>query len=131
MENNDPKKRKKVVAYLHPTLYPQDCLTQQTIDTIPMQMRGEFYRQSLICGAALYSVDPRLLTLISGFFSENITAENLVKIIEQTTGYKSTSIDISLLKNIMEVSSEKKSENITLKDNFEEQTRRNLSMLKK
>ena len=73
-------------------------------------MRGEFYRQSLICGAALYSVATRLLTLISGFFSENITAENLVKIIEQTTGYKSTSIDISLLKNIMEVSSEKKSE---------------------
>ncbi|HFK5384401.1 TPA: plasmid partitioning/stability family protein [Escherichia coli] len=116
---------------IYSTKPPQDCLTQQTIDTIPMQMRGEFYRQSLICGAALYSVDPRLLTLISGFFSENITAENLVKIIEQTTGYKSTSIDISLLKNIMEVSSEKKSENITLKDNFEEQTRRNLSMLKK
>ncbi|EJJ4749626.1 plasmid stabilization protein, partial [Escherichia coli] len=24
MESSDPKKRKKVVAYLHPTLYPQD-----------------------------------------------------------------------------------------------------------
>ncbi len=86
MESSDPKKRKKVVAYLHPTLYPQDSLTQQTIDSLPIQMRGDFYRQSLICGAALYSVDPRLLTLISGFFSEKITAENLVKLIEQTTG---------------------------------------------
>ncbi|HAV7684696.1 TPA: plasmid stabilization protein [Escherichia coli] len=135
MESSDPKKRKKVVAYLHPTLYPQDSLTQQTIDSLPIQMRGDFYRQSLICGAALYSVDPRLLTLISGFFSEKITAENLVKLIEQTTGYKSTSIDISTLKNIIEASSENKSENksesITPKDDFEEQTRRNLSMLKK
>lgn len=120
MESSDPKKRKKVVAYLHPTLYPQDSLTQQTIDSLPIQMRGDFYRQSLICGAALYSVDPRLLTLISGFFSEKITAENLVKLIEQTTGYKSTSIDISTLKNIIEASSENKSENITPKDDFEE-----------
>ncbi|EFO2072236.1 plasmid stabilization protein [Escherichia coli O8] len=128
---DNPKKRKKVVAYLHPTLYPQDSLTQQTIDTLPIQMRGDFYRQSLICGAALYSVAPRLLTLISGFFSEKISAENLVKLIEQTTGYKSTSIDISMLKSIMEESSEKKSESITPKDDFEEQTRRNLSMLKK
>lgn len=61
----------------------------------------------MLCGAALYSVDPRLLTLISGFFSEKISAENLVKLIEQTTGYKSTSIDISMLKSIMEESSEK------------------------
>ena len=116
MESSDPKKRKKVVAYLHPTLYPQDNLTQQTIDSLPIQMRGDFYRQSLICGAALYSVDPRLLTLISGFFSEKITAENLV---------------INVLKNIIEASSENKSESIASKDDFEEQTRRNLSMLKK
>ncbi|CAM6655854.1 plasmid partitioning/stability family protein [Escherichia coli] len=94
-------------------------------------MQGDFYRQSLICGAALYSVAPRLLTLISGFFSEKISAENLVKLIEQTKGYKSTSIDISMLKSIMEASSEKKSESITPKDDFEEQTRRNLSMLEK
>ncbi|EKH0589280.1 plasmid stabilization protein, partial [Escherichia coli] len=80
---------------------------------------------------ALYSVDPRLLTLISGFFSEKITAENLVKLIEQTTGYTSTSIDINVLKNIIEASSENKSESIASKDDFEEQTRRNLSMLKK
>ncbi|ELW3886443.1 plasmid stabilization protein, partial [Escherichia coli] len=26
MESSDPKKRKKVVAYLHPALYPQDNL---------------------------------------------------------------------------------------------------------
>ncbi|EHD5812052.1 plasmid stabilization protein, partial [Escherichia coli] len=43
----------------------------------------------------------------------------------------STSIDISTLKNIIEASSENKSESITPKDDFEEQTRRNLSMLKK
>ncbi len=39
MESSDPKKRKKVVAYLHPALYPQDNLTQQTIDSLPVQMR--------------------------------------------------------------------------------------------
>ncbi|EEX2608911.1 plasmid stabilization protein, partial [Escherichia coli] len=49
----------------------------------------------------------------------------------QTTGYTSTSIDISVLKNIIGASSENKSESITSKDDFEEQTRRNLSMLKK
>jgi hypothetical protein len=65
------------------------------------------------------------------FFSEKITAENLVKLIEQTTGYTSTSIDISVLKNIIGASSENKSKSITSKNDFEEQTRRNLSMLKK
>ncbi|EEZ1365334.1 plasmid stabilization protein, partial [Escherichia coli] len=49
----------------------------------------------------------------------------------QTTGYTSTSIDINVLKNIIEASSENKSESIASKDDFEEQTRRNLSMLKK
>ncbi|MCW6528018.1 plasmid partitioning/stability family protein [Yersinia ruckeri] len=61
-------KRKKIIAYLHPSIYPQGILTQQYVESLPTQVRGEFYRQSIICGAALSSIDPRLVNLISVFF---------------------------------------------------------------
>ncbi|HAZ3451735.1 MULTISPECIES: plasmid partitioning/stability family protein [Klebsiella] len=94
-------KRKKITAYLHPDLYPQDALTQEYVEHIPSQTRGEFYRQSIICGAVLSTIDTRLLSLISSFYHQNVTAEDLVKIIEQVTGYKSSSVDMSALKDIL------------------------------
>lgn len=82
-------KRKKIIAYLHPSIYLQDKLTQHYVESLPAQVRGDFYRQSIICGAALSSIDPRLVNLISGFFNGEVTAENVIKLIEQVTGYQS------------------------------------------
>lgn len=60
-----------------------------------MQVRGEFYRQAIICGVALSSVDPRLVNLISGFFNESITAGDVIKLIEQVSGCQSNKVDIN------------------------------------
>ncbi|AUQ41235.1 plasmid partitioning/stability family protein [Yersinia ruckeri] len=91
-------KRKKIIAYLHPSIYPQGILTQQYVESLPTQVRGEFYRQSIICGAALSSIDPRLVNLISGFFNGKVTAENVIKLIEQVTGYQSGSVGVDIIK---------------------------------
>jgi Plasmid stability protein len=84
------EKRKKVIAYLHPDIYAQDALAQDYIESLPSQTRGEFNRNALICGAALCTIDPRIMTIISALFSKDISAENVMAIIEQVTGFKST-----------------------------------------
>lgn len=83
-------KRKKVIAYLHPDIYAQDALAEDYINSLPSQTRGEFNRNALICGAALSSIDPRIVTIISALFSKDISAENVITIIEQVTGFKSS-----------------------------------------
>lgn len=125
--------RKKITAYIHPSVYPQDALTQAFVENLPNQTRGEFYRQSIICGAALSSVDPRLVNLICGLFHSEITAEDLIKIIEQVTGYKSKTVDIDLLDKLISgriesnaTSTEKNENNLV-----EQKAIHNLSMLKK
>lgn len=126
------KKRKKIIAYLHPEIYPQDELTQKFVEALPTQTRGEFYRQAIICGAALSSVDPRLVNLISALYRADINAEDLIKIIEQVTGYKSKTVDIEIIKQFIDkkdisVEGEIKTEEQVL----EEKALKNLSMLKK
>lgn len=89
-------KRKKIIAYLHPSIYLQDQLAQHYVESLPTQVRGDFYRQAIICGTALSSIDPRLVNLISGFFNGALTAGNVIKLIEQVTGdqSKSTGVDV-------------------------------------
>lgn len=93
-----------------------------------MQVRGDFYRKSIICGAALSSVDPRLVNLISEFFNGAVTAGNVIKLIEQVTGYqsKSTSFDI-----IHPVSSDVEGNIKPAANPAEKKAIENLSMLKK
>lgn len=113
-------KRKKVIAYLHPDIYAQDALTQEYIESLPSQTRGEFNRNALICGAALCTIDPRIMTIISALFSRDISAENVITVIEQVTGFKpdSTNNDLKALPQATETPQE----NTALQ---------NLSMLKK
>lgn len=85
--------RKKYITYLHPKLYDQDVNTINYIDSLPQQLRGEFYRQSLIAGAALSQIDPRLLSLISTLFSPNFDKRNLIALIEQLAPQSSEDID--------------------------------------
>jgi len=126
------KKRKKIIAYLHPDIYPQDELTQKFVESLPTQTRGDFYRQAIICGAALSSVDPRLVNLISGLYNSDIDAESLVKIIEQVTGYKSKTVDIDLIRQFIGNKNESAEEDVIAEDKIlEEKALKNLSMLKK
>ncbi|MFC0227637.1 plasmid partitioning/stability family protein [Serratia aquatilis] len=121
-------KRKKIIAYLHPSIYPQDKLTQHYVESLPTQVRGDFYRQSIICGAALSSIDPRLVSLISGFFNGEVTAGNVIKLIEQVTGNQSKTAAAYV---IPEVPS-RAEENIKTEANrTEKKAIENLSMLKK
>lgn len=85
--------RKKYITYLHPKLYDQDVNTINYIDCLPQQLRGEFYRQSLITGAALSQIDPRLLSLISTLFSPNFNKRNLIALIEQLAPQSSEDVD--------------------------------------
>lgn len=126
------KKRKKIISYLHPDIYPQDELTQKFVESLPTQTRGEFYRQAIICGAALSSVDPRLVNLISGLYNSDIDAENLVKIIEQVTGYKSKTVDIDLIKQFIGNKNDPTEDEVKAEEEIlEDKALKNLSMLKK
>ncbi|MBC3216994.1 plasmid partitioning/stability family protein [Serratia fonticola] len=122
------EKRKKIVAYLHPSIYLQDKFTQKYVESLPTQVRGEFYRQAIICGAALSSVDPRLVNVISGFFNGAVTAENVVKLIEQVTGFKSKSTGVDV---IPAVSSGVECNIKPVANLTEKKAVENLSMLKK
>lgn len=35
-------KRKKIVAYLHPSIYLQDKFAQHYVESLPTQVRGDF-----------------------------------------------------------------------------------------
>lgn len=78
--------RKKITVYLHPDVYEQDAFTENYIASVPYSLRGSFYRESVIVGAALSSLDPRLLPLISGMYSGNFTASHLKSLIAQVLG---------------------------------------------
>ncbi|MBC3211038.1 plasmid partitioning/stability family protein [Serratia fonticola] len=88
-------KRKKIISYLHPSIYPQDRLAQHYVERLPVQVRGDFYRQAIICGVALSSIDPRLVNLISGFFTESITAEDVIKLVAQVTAFPVSRFDVN------------------------------------
>lgn len=99
-------KRKKIISYLHPSIYPQDRMAQHYVERLPVQIRGDFYRQAIICGVALSSIDPRLVNLISGFFTESITARDVIKLIEQVAGFPVSRVDVDNVKSgILEGSS--------------------------
>ncbi|AHG20655.1 hypothetical protein Z042_14270 [Chania multitudinisentens RB-25] len=121
-------KRKKIIAYLHPEIYLQDQLTQHYVECLPVQVRGEFYRQSIICGAALSSVDPRLVNLISSFFNGSITAENIIKLIEQAMGCSPGATEERVISYVASVSENKIKPGM---ETTEKKAIKNLSMLKK
>lgn len=78
--------RKKIVAYLHPELYKQDKKAKYVIDEIPQSLRGDFYRQAVVVGAALLQIDNRLLSLISTFYAGEFSADNLLILIRNLIG---------------------------------------------
>ncbi|HGJ5876633.1 MAG TPA: plasmid partitioning/stability family protein [Arsenophonus sp.] len=100
--------RKKITAYLHPSIYQQDKKAIDFIEKMPNQLRGDFYRQAIITAAALSEIDSRLLGLISTFYSKGFDINNLYSILEQTTGREKISQSVEIKNEVInELSSEK------------------------
>ncbi|MFD3227163.1 plasmid partitioning/stability family protein [Rahnella aceris] len=61
---------------------------------VPLRTRGDFFRAAIVGGSALYQLDKRLPYLLSMLFDGQLTADQLVGIIQQTTGWQPTTASI-------------------------------------
>lgn len=102
--------RKKFTLYLHPE-NPADKKALEVIESIPRSARGEFFRHAFICGAALQHLDTRLPALLATLFNETLTAEQLVTLISQTTGWKPSQAEIEAVIKALSLSSTLKEDN--------------------
>lgn len=102
--------RKKFTLYLHPE-NSADKQTLAIIESIPRSARGEFFRHAFICGAALQHLDARLPALLATLFNETLTAEQLVLLLSQTTGWKPSQAEIHAVIKALGVNSTLKEDN--------------------
>ncbi|MDR3430750.1 MAG: plasmid partitioning/stability family protein [Rouxiella aceris] len=87
-------RRKKLTVYLHPDDDIQDAKAMEVIESVPQRTRGDFFRASIVGGSALYQLDKRLPYLVSMLFDGRMTADQLVGIIQQTTGWQPSTASI-------------------------------------
>jgi hypothetical protein len=87
-------KRKKLTVYLHPEDDVQDAKAMEVIESVPQRTRGDFFRAAIIGGSALYQLDKRLPYLVAMLFDGRLTADQLVGIIQQTTGWQPSTASI-------------------------------------
>lgn len=82
-------KRKRLTVYLHPEDDSQDARAMDIIESVPLRIRGEFFRAAIVGGSALYQLDKRLPYLLAMLFDGQ-----LVGIIQQTTGWQPSTASI-------------------------------------
>nr|WP_245610339.1 plasmid partitioning/stability family protein [Yersinia kristensenii] len=58
------------------------------MDSVPRRARGELFRQAFVAGLALHQLDERLPALIATMLTKELTADQVVELIAQTTGWK-------------------------------------------
>ncbi|PKE27455.1 plasmid stability protein StbB [Rahnella sp. AA] len=87
-------KRKRLTVYLHPEDDIQDAKAMEIIESVPLRTRGDFFRAAIVGASALYQLDKRLPYLLSMLFDGQLTADQLVGIIQQTTGWQPTTASI-------------------------------------
>ena len=87
------EERKKFTLYLHPD-QAADRVSLDIIESVPRNDRGELYRKALISGLALHQLDPRLPGLLALLLDSNFTADSLVGLLSQTTGWKPSQASI-------------------------------------
>lgn len=85
--------RKKFTVYLHPD-QTADNMSLDIIESVSRNERGELYRRALISGLALHQLDPRLPGLLAVLLDRNFSADHLVGLLSQTTGWKPSCADI-------------------------------------
>lgn len=88
--------RKKFTLYLHPESV-SDRQAMEVIETVPRSGRGELFRNAFIAGMALQQLDSRLPGLLATFLTAELTAEQVVGFISQTTGWKPSQADIRVI----------------------------------
>jgi hypothetical protein len=64
------------------------------VESISQRVRGDFLRNAVITTAALHQLDPRLPVLLATLFNGKLTADQLVNLLTQTTGWKPSQADI-------------------------------------
>jgi len=92
--------RKKFTLYLHPDK-DADSLALNVIESVPRTSRGELFRNAFISGLALQQLDPRLPILLATLFSKDFTADQLIEMVSQTTGWKPSQVDIREILAVM------------------------------
>lgn len=69
-------------------------MAMDVIEGVPRRSRGELFRNAFIAGMALQQLDHRLPALLTSFFTEKMSTEQVVGMISQATGWKPSSADI-------------------------------------
>lgn len=85
--------RKKFTLYLHPDR-EADAQAMNVIESVPRSGRGELFRNAFIAGLALQQLDGRLPVLLATLLTQELTADQLVGLVSQTTGWKPSQADI-------------------------------------
>lgn len=87
------EERKKFTLYLHID-NEADKQAIDVIESVNRKNRGDLFRNAFVAGLALQQLDSRLPTLISALFTDKFSADQLVSLLSQTTGWKPSQADI-------------------------------------
>lgn len=87
------EERKKFTLYLHID-NEADKQAIDVIESVNRKNRGDLFRNAFVAGLALQQLDSRLPTLISALFRDKFSADQLVSLLSQTTGWKPSQADI-------------------------------------
>ncbi|WP_118987947.1 plasmid partitioning/stability family protein [Photorhabdus sp. CRCIA-P01] len=87
------EERKKFTLYLHPE-NEADRQAINVIGSVPRSGRGELFRNAFIAGMVLQQLDSRLPALLATLLTGKLTADQLVGLVSQTTGWKPSQADI-------------------------------------
>ncbi|CAI1222719.1 Plasmid stability protein [Serratia quinivorans] len=87
MSDNSSDTRRKFTSYLQ-----LDCEADRraldVVESISQRVRGDFLRNAIITTAALHQLDPRLPVLLATMYNGQLTSEQLVNLVSETTGWK-------------------------------------------
>jgi hypothetical protein len=87
VSDNSSDTRRKFTSYLQ-----LDCEADRhaldVVESISQRVRGDFLRNAIITTAALHQLDPRLPVLLATLYNGQLTSEQLVNLVSETTGWK-------------------------------------------
>ncbi|EKN6178244.1 plasmid partitioning/stability family protein [Yersinia ruckeri] len=93
MSEKSSDNRRKFTCYLQLDS-EADRHALDVVESISQRVRGDFLRNAVITTAALHQLDPRLPVLLATLFNGQLTADQLVNLLTQTTGWKPSQADI-------------------------------------
>ncbi|MCK8540606.1 plasmid partitioning/stability family protein [Yersinia ruckeri] len=94
--------RRKFTLYLHPEEANNDAQAISVIDTVSRRSRGDLFRQAFVAGLALQQLDERLPALIATMLTTTLTADQVIGLIAQTTGWKPSQASIKEVMSVIQ-----------------------------